>query len=90
MARLRDTRDWFVKELATLDIVAEVCPSDANFVFVCFRNAKAVLHQAKQLGLLLRDYPDASEYAEYLRISIGERHVMDKLLVGLKNLGGAS
>ncbi len=85
IATLTQTRAWFVEALEKIESVIETCPSDSNFVFVRLKDAQQVLTQARAIGLLLRDYPEHSQYRDYLRISIGERKAMTDLLQVLRN-----
>lgn len=73
-------RDWFAQQIQDLECVAEVFPSDANFLLVRFKSAATIAHRAEQAGLLLRDYSAVPALLGCLRITIGERQVMQRLV----------
>lgn len=83
VTELIETRKWFGEELIKLSCVESVCDSDTNFLFVRFSDAPAAAVSAREAGILLRHYPNDEKYSDYLRITIGERSVMKKLLSAL-------
>ena len=64
-------RSRVANALSALDGVDKVFPSDANFLFVRFRDADAVLAATRDAGILIRAYGGSLKH--YLRISIGSR-----------------
>lgn len=83
LRELIETREWFAQELGKLGSVQSVCPSDTNFLFVQFSDALGAAAAAHTAGILLRHYPGDGNYSDYLRITIGERAVMETLLNAL-------
>ena len=78
------TREWTVKELATLGF--ECLPSSANFVFAKHNSvdAETIFNALKAEGIFVR-YFKAPRINEYLRITIGTDEEMGKVVEFLKN-----
>ena len=79
-------RDRASSRLAGMRCVARVHPSDANFLLVQFRDARAALDAGKEAGLLVRDFSSAPGLANCLRISIGTPEQNERLLAALERL----
>ncbi len=86
VALLKDQRRYMVEQLAALPCVAQVWPSDANFLLVEFRDAAAALARAHAVGILLRDMRRAPGLEAALRITIGAPEENQRLLAALKEL----
>ena len=78
-------RDWLVTELTQLGF--EVCPSQANFLFVRHRSAagQALFDGLRSRNILVRRW-DKARISEHLRISIGTREQCEALIAALKAL----
>ena len=88
-ARIRtllDQRQRVGERLATMRGVERVYPSDANFLLVRFRDARAALEAGRETGLLVRDFSGAPGLANCLRISIGTPEQNERLLAALERL----
>ncbi len=82
-------RDHLRKELTNLGF--EVLPSAANFVFARHpkHDGKALATQLRERAIIVRHF-DAPRISDYLRITVGSREQIDKLLAALKELAGPS
>jgi histidinol-phosphate aminotransferase len=88
-ARIRtlvEERARAAARLGRMACVARVCPSDANFLLVEFRDAGRALEAGKRAGLLVRDFSQAPALANCLRISIGTPAQNERLLTALERL----
>jgi histidinol-phosphate aminotransferase len=79
-------REILAIEMAKLDFVEKVFPSDANFILVKMENAKQVYDQLLQKLIVVRDRSKVVLCDNSLRISIGTAEENQKLLEALKNL----
>jgi histidinol-phosphate aminotransferase len=64
--------------------VLRVFDSDANFLLVRFRDARATLEAARDAGLLVRDFSQAPQLEGCLRISIGTPEQNERLLAAVE------
>jgi histidinol-phosphate aminotransferase len=88
-ARIRtllEERAHLQARLARTSAVAQVFPSDANFLLVEFRDARRALDAGKTAGLLVRDFSAAPGLANCLRISVGTPEQNERLLAALEGL----
>jgi len=83
---LRDEREKARGRLTAMRCVVRVHPSDANFLLVQFRDARAALEAGKDVGLLVRDFSSAPGLAGCLRISVGTPEQNERLLAALERL----
>lgn len=90
-ARMKDirteilqTRDWFLQEIKALDDVVKVYPSEANFILIKVKDAKEFYKKALKGGIIIRDQSSQKGLENVIRISIGARHEMEKLLCVLR------
>jgi histidinol-phosphate aminotransferase len=67
-------------------IVAQVFPSDANFLLVEFHDARRALEAGRSAGLLVRDFSAAPGLENCLRISVGTPEQNKRLLAALEVL----
>ncbi len=84
--KIRETRIWFTGELRVLDY--GVIPSRANFVFTTppDRNGKRVYDALFERNILVRHFSDPL-LCEGLRISIGTREEMERVVEALREIG---
>ena len=75
-----ETRGWFAKELEKLDEVKKIYPSEANFILIKVKNAKEFYNKALKGGIIIRDQSSQKGLKNAIRISIGTRDQMEKLL----------
>ncbi len=82
--RVRETREWFSLELRLLGW--EVIPSHGNYVFASppDRDGKKAYEQLYARRILVRHFSDPA-LAHGLRISIGTRQEMEKLLAAMRD-----
>jgi histidinol-phosphate aminotransferase len=64
--------------------ILRVFPSDANFLLVECRDARAFLEAGKAVGLIVRDFSTAPGLANCLRISIGTPEQNERLLAAVE------
>jgi histidinol-phosphate aminotransferase len=86
VGRIRETRDWFSLELRLLGW--EIIPSHGNYVFASppDRDGKKAYEHLYARKILVRYFADPA-LAHGLRITIGTRKEMEKLLAALRDLG---
>jgi histidinol-phosphate aminotransferase len=80
-----ETREWFAEELCKLNFKVPV--SATNFVFASPSgiSAKEIFERLKEVGIYVR-YFNLPRIDNYLRISIGRREDMEKVIAFLKDL----
>jgi histidinol-phosphate aminotransferase len=86
-ARIRtllDERSGMRERLERSPQVVRVYPSDANFLLVECRDARAFLEAGKSAGLIVRDFSSAPGLANCLRISIGTPEQNRRLLAAVE------
>jgi histidinol-phosphate aminotransferase len=86
-ARIRtllDERSGMRERLERSPQVVRVYPSDANFLLVECRDARAFLEAGKSAGLIVRDFSSAPGLANCLRISIGTPEQNLRLLAAVE------
>jgi len=75
-----ETRNWFTKEIEDVEDVQKIYPSDANFILIKVKNSKEFYQKALDSGIILRDQSSQKGLKNVIRISIGARDEMQKLL----------
>lgn len=85
VARIRETREWFSRELRRLGW--EVIPSHGNYVFASppGRDGKKAYEHLYARRILVRHFSDPA-LAHGLRITIGTQEEMEKTLAALREL----
>ncbi|GAA3941036.1 histidinol-phosphate transaminase [Hymenobacter algoricola] len=79
-------RDWLAARLPALAIVAEVFPSDANFLLVRFRpDATAVYDYLLARGIVVRNRTTQPGCAGTLRLTVGTAAENEQLLQALRD-----
>jgi len=73
-------------ELANLDIVEKVYPSDANFLLVKFSNAEKIYNYLLQNKVIVRNRSNIVLCENALRITVGNEKENDFLITTLKKL----
>ncbi len=84
VALLRDARDKLAAELARIDGVETVFPSDANFLLLKVKDAKRFADLAMQGGILVRNF--GWQVPNCLRITVGDAAQNEQLLRSLATL----
>ncbi|MFA6617847.1 MAG: histidinol-phosphate transaminase [Candidatus Neomarinimicrobiota bacterium] len=77
-------RAYLMKEIAKIDILNEVLPSEANFFLARFNEAKKVYAFLKEQGIVVRDRSEQLHCEGCLRITVGRREENDMLLDALR------
>ncbi len=72
--------------LESLPAVAEVYPSDANFLLVKCKNAKNVQTKLMEKGIIIRDRSSQPKLSDCFRISIGTEEENDILWEAIKKI----
>jgi histidinol-phosphate aminotransferase len=86
-ARIRtllDERERMAARLACCANVAQVFPSDANFLLLECRDAKRFFDAGKAAGLIVRDFSAYPGLAQCLRVSIGTPQQNERLLAAVE------
>jgi len=73
-------RNGYAKELAKLDDVQSVLPSDANYLLLLVRDATDLCEKARKSGIILRDQSHQPGLENAVRIAIGSAEEMQQLL----------
>jgi len=79
-----DEREKLVKDLALLDIVIKIYPSDANFILVKTTDPKGIYQYLVKYGIIVRDRSKVELCENSLRITIGTPEENIILLNALK------
>lgn len=79
-------RERLIQELATIDSVKEVFPSEANFILVRFKDASSTFELLKKNGIVVRDRSSVKGCDNCLRISIGQKEENNELLNVIRKL----
>ncbi len=82
---LVDNKNWFTNELKSLPMVQKVYPSDANFLLVKFDNARQAYSKLASSGIVVRDRSTQPGCEGCLRITVGTREEVKKVIYCLKN-----
>jgi len=83
IARARESRERFAKELAAIGIPS--FPSSANFVFVPVHDAAAVAAHMRAAGVAVRPFPAVNGIGDGVRITVAPWPMMETALQALRN-----
>ena len=84
--QVKETRDWFVRQLVGLPSVIKVWPSESNFVLVKFQTGVDAYKHLEQNGIIVRRLATESEFRDCVRISVGLNKTMRKTKDVLRTL----
>ncbi len=84
IGKILQQRQRLIKALNDLPFVLKVFPSDANFILVKLKNAKALYRFLIQKGIVVRDRSSIPNCDTCLRITVGTENENDRLLNALK------
>ena len=87
-AEILDARNQLVAELAMIDEVEKIFPSDANFVLVQVKNANALYAFLRDNGVIVRNRSRVNLCGNCLRITVGNDEE-NKLLIEIIQEYGA-
>lgn len=82
---ITEQREFLTKELAKIDCVKKVYPSQANFLLIEVTDAKTIYNKLIERQIIVRDRSKVKGCDGCLRISIGTPQENLKLLAALKN-----
>ena len=77
-------RDWLEKELANVEVVKHIYPSDANFLLVRVTDAKGIYKFLLSEGIVVRDRSSVTLCEGCLRITVGTQPENETLINALK------
>jgi histidinol-phosphate/aromatic aminotransferase/cobyric acid decarboxylase-like protein len=78
IADIVDQRERLMSAMSSFGFVESVWPSAANFFLIRVENSDAVLREARNRGILLRDF--GGSLPNCIRITVGGRSDNDQLL----------
>ena len=87
-SRLVELRKALSAELLKLNVVKEVCPSDANFLLVKVDDADSLYDYLKKEGVIVRNRSRVNLCGGSLRITVGNPDENSLLLEKIKQYGG--
>ncbi|MDX1480451.1 MAG: histidinol-phosphate transaminase [Woeseiaceae bacterium] len=79
-------RERVCAALIDCDCVVTVWPSDANFLFVRFRDVDVVRERLRTARILIREFASLPQFTGCARITIGTREENDRLIAALSGL----
>jgi histidinol-phosphate aminotransferase len=85
VALIKSERQRLTHALTGSALVAKVYPSDANFVLVRTRDARAFAERAHRGGVLVRTFPGQSWLTDCVRVTIGRPEDNDRLLGAIRD-----
>lgn len=90
VADVTENREWLLKELEKCACVEEVFASDTNYVLARFSASSAVFKNLWDQGIILRDQNKQPGLSGCLRITIGTRNELQRVIDALQPLPGAT
>jgi histidinol-phosphate aminotransferase len=79
-------REYLALELSEISNVIEVFPSNANFLLVKFKNSKMAYSRLASNGIVVRDRSSQPGCEGCLRITVGTREEVDKIITCLNEM----
>ncbi len=89
VAEVTNNREWLIAELETCACVEEAFASDTNYVLARFSASSAVFKNLWDQGIILRDQNKQPGLSGCLRITIGTREELQRVITALQPLPGA-
>ncbi len=90
VADVTENREWLLEELEKCACVEEVFASDTNYVLARFSASSAVFKNLWDQGIILRDQNKQPGLSGCLRITIGTRNELQRVIDALQPLPGAT
>lgn len=84
-----EEREKLIRELAKLDLVKEILPSDANFLMIRVSDPVSVYDYLAGNGIIVRNRSGMTHCEGCLRITIGTEEENRELMKALKSYGNA-
>ncbi|WP_018652616.1 histidinol-phosphate transaminase [Actinobacillus capsulatus] len=85
VANVLENRMWLIEQLKTIPSVVEIFDAEANYVLVKFQDGQKVFKALWEKGIILRDQHKALGLQNCIRISIGTRYELEKVVEGIRN-----
>ncbi len=82
--RILENRDFLISELAKIPWVKNIYPTDANFVLIEVENANFIYQKLLEYPIVVRNRH--SQIPNTLRITIGKKSELKKLIKEIKNI----
>ncbi|MBF7956045.1 histidinol-phosphate transaminase [Rahnella victoriana] len=89
VAEVTNNREWLIAELEQCACVEEAFASDTNYVLARFSASSAVFKNLWDQGIILRDQNKQPGLSGCLRITIGTREELQRVITALQPLPGA-
>jgi histidinol-phosphate aminotransferase len=90
VAEVSENRAWLMAELNQCDCVEQVFHSETNYVLARFTASSAVFKNLWDQGIILRDQNKQPGLSGCLRITIGTRQELQRVIGALQPLPGAN
>jgi len=90
VAEVSENRAWLMAELNQCDCVEQVFHSETNYVLARFTASSAVFKNLWDQGIILRDQNKQPGLSGCLRITIGARQELQRVIGALQPLPGAN
>lgn len=90
VAEVSENRAWLMAELNQCDCVEQVFQSETNYVLARFTASSAVFKNLWDQGIILRDQNKQPGLSGCLRITIGTRQELQRVIDALQPLQGAN
>lgn len=90
VAQVSENRAWLMAELNQCDCVEQVFQSETNYVLARFTASSAVFKNLWDQGIILRDQNKQPGLSGCLRITIGTRQELQRVIGALQPLPGAN
>ncbi|MFS7221748.1 histidinol-phosphate transaminase [Rahnella inusitata] len=90
VAEVSENRAWLMAELNQCDCVEQVFQSETNYVLARFTASSAVFKNLWDQGIILRDQNKQPGLSGCLRITIGTRQELQRVIDALQPLPGAN
>ena len=82
-------RQRVANRLHELDVTEKVWPSDANFIYVQFKNLEAIHAALTKRQIAIREFGDSQGAPNCARITVGSIAENDRLIDAVKSAGGS-
>ena len=90
VAEVTENREWLLEELEKCACVEEAFASDTNYVLARFSASSAVFKNLWDQGIILRDQNKQPGLSGCLRITIGTRKELQRVIDALQPLPGVT
>lgn len=85
VANVLENRMWLIEQLKTIPSVVNIFDTEANYVLVKFQDGQKVFKALWEKGIILRDQHKALGLQNCIRISIGTREELERVVESIKN-----